>query len=64
MPSQFLPSEDVVMRSQIMPGFDSRPLLASTSPIRSGYYNNVSRVSVQVPVQDTKTKALIHKLAS
>ena len=52
------------MRSQIVQGFDSRPLLTSTSPLRSAYYNNVSKVSVQVPVQDTRTKALIHKLAS
>lgn len=64
VPTQFLPSEDVVMRTQVINGIDNKSLLLSTSPLRSRYMTNVSRVSVQVPVQDTKTKALIHRLAS
>lgn len=52
------------MRTQIISSLDNKPLFYSYTPQRDQYFNNVSRVSVQVPVQDTKTKALIHRLAS
>lgn len=62
VPSQFLPTQDTIMRTQITNEVNSLPLMVSSQ--RQPYYNNVSRVSVQVPVQDTRTKAIIFRLAN
>lgn len=61
IPSQFLPTEDTILRTQISNELSNSPFM---SPQRQPYFSNVSRVSVQVPVQDARTKALIYRLAT
>jgi hypothetical protein len=48
------------MKTQISTQLSSQPLM-SEAWLRSRNYNNTNRV-VQIPVQDTRTKALITKL--
>jgi hypothetical protein len=64
VPAQFLPSEDLAMKSAIIQDLASGPLLASSVPFRSAQFSAANRTTVQIPVQDTRTKALIQKLAS
>lgn len=64
-----MPTEEILMSSQVLNSkvTSNQNMASITSIIHSGahheYMNGVSKV-VQVPVQDTRTKALIYKLTT
>lgn len=75
IPRHIIPTEDVLMSNQVLnsrvglgSGTSIQNMGSITNIIRSQNFNNylqnnVQKV-VQIPVQDTRTKALIYKLAT
>ena len=58
---QFFPNDETIFKTQVSTTLASQPLMSGLAASRN--YNNFNKVTVQVPVQDIRTKALITKLA-